>query len=208
MVIERVMVQKKLLIYLLIVVIVFTTFCIEDEKKSQAPDPLIELSDFPNGYYYSEYTTGAIPKDESFKISPNFLQSFSYTDIHKYYGDIPLESKRIMTKYILDNDNNSINMIVYIYEFDLDSGFEEYFSSMESSYGYFGEDCSITTNLIGSNSILVVLVPEYYVLQFNNENYLIIIFGDSAEEYNIKNNVIPEEMLKVAKAIEIKLDDS
>lgn len=202
------MTQKKMLVSLLIVVTIITTFCIDDKRKSQAPDPLIELCDLPIGYYYDEYTTGAIPKNKSFKISSDFFQSYPVYDVHEYYGDISMDYKRISTEYKLYNNNSSIDMLVYIYESDSDSGFEEYFSGMELNYRSWKEDYTITTNLIGCHSLLMVIEPEYYVLQFNIKNYLIMIFGDSTDRHDFENNTIQEEMLKVAEAIEIKLDDS
>ncbi len=207
-IIGRAMTQKKMLVFLLIVVIIITTFCIDDKRKSQAPDPLIELSDLPIGYYYDEYTTGAIPKAKSFKISSDFYQSFPVSDVHEYYGDIPMDRKRISTKYKLYNNSSSIDMLVYIYESDSDSGFEEFFSSMEWNYRSWKEDYTITSNLIGCHSLLMVIEPEYYVLHFNIKNYLVVIFGDSSDGHDFENNTIQEEMLKVAEAIEIKLDDS
>jgi hypothetical protein len=206
-VIDRAMTQKKLLVSLLIVVTIITTFCIDDKRKSQAPDPLIKLSDLPIGYYYNEYTTGAIPKAKSFKISSDFSQSILHNDFQEYYGKIPIDRKRISTIYKLYNNNSSIDMLVYIYEFDSDSGFEEFFSNMEGNYRYC-KDYTMTTNLIGCHSILMVIEPEYYVLQFNIKNYLIMIFGDSTDRHDFGNDTIQEEMLKVAEAIEIKLDDS
>lgn len=198
--------MKKLLIYILIVGIIFICGCIDngtdggktDSKTStdfQSSEPLIEPSDLPRGYYSSGYATCAISHGESFEIRPNFdIWHYSFDKL-EYEGDIPPRKKRIATFFQLNNDDNSIQMRVIILESDSSSRLEEYISELESDAIKNG--IIVETNLVGDYSVLQC----NSVLTFTYKNYVVLILA-----YPTESDIIRKETLKVAKAIESRLD--
>ena len=210
--------KKLLLTCILLVGIIFISGCVGEEKTnsktstdsqtsvdSQASEPLIKPSDLPKGYYSSEYTTYAVSKGESFEIRPNFEYYYIINQDDEYEGDIPKGKKRVATSFHVTNDDSSIQMNVLIFESDSSSRLKEHISEMEELL--IGTECDTETNLVGDNSILM-LVAWQAVLTFTSKNYVVSIDmrTHTSEKEAIQKEIMRKEILKVAKAIESKLD--
>lgn len=229
--------KKLLLICILILSIIFISGCTSEEKtnsetstNSHTSDLLIRPSDLPKGYYSSEYTTFAISQGNSFTIQNYGSGSDIFNSENMYEGDIPSGKKRISTTFKLSNNENNIPMNVFIYEFDSNSGLQDFFSSMESEYKKVKEEKEKmwdpnVSNLSYEYDLETSLVGDYstqytYFEQVDNEfiasgslffcykNYLVWILVQQPGEGDgeAQKETIQKETLKVAKAIKSRLD--
>ena len=201
---------------------------------SQTSEPLIRASDLPKGYYCDSYTTYTIPQFESFEIRPNFNYNYIINSKNEYEGDIPKGKKRIATRFRVTNDDSNIQMNVLILESDSNSKLKEYISELESVAirlkdaseqtnsrsilrGGDLREIEVETDLVGDNSILTLKShksvdesgDEYLYgvsacLTFTSKNYVVSISGSDANAR--EKETMRKETLKVAKAIESKLD--
>lgn len=197
----------------------------------QTSEPLIRASDLPKGYYCDSYTTYAIPQFESFEIRPNFNYNYIINSKNEYEGDIPKGKKRIATRFRVTNDDSNIQTNVLILESDSNSKLKEYISEMESvairlkdaseqtniRRGGNLREIEVETDLVGDNSILKLESHKFVdesgdeylhgvtaYLTFTSKNYVVSISGSDANA--IEEETMRKETLKVAKAIESKLD--
>ena len=227
--------KKLLLTCILILSIIFISGCTSEEKtnsetNSHTSDLLIRPSDLPKGYYSSEYTTFAISQGNSFTIQNYGSGSDIFNSENMYEGDIPSGKKRISTAFKLSNNENNIPMNVFIYEFDSNSGLQDYLSSVELEYkkvieqkekrwdsniSNLSHEYDLETNLVGDYSAQCTYfeqIDDEFIamgsLYFYYKNYLVHILvqqsGDG--EGKAQKETIQKETLKVAKAIKSGLD--
>ena len=235
---EVIQMKKLLIICILIVSVIFISGCTSEDKtnsenatNSHTSDPLIRPSDLPKGYYSSEYTTFAISRGNSFTVQ-NYGDIYDIINSENMYeGDIPSGKKRILTIFKLTNNDNNLPMNVFIYEFDSNSGLQDYFSSVESESKKQNEeyknmwDTNDVSNLSCEYDFEINLVGDYsvqstYFVQDNDEfittgglnfcykNYLVLILVQQSGkgEGKAQKETIQKETLKVAKAIKSGLD--